>query len=185
MRSHATRAELKINKDKARIILEYRKLSLAVVACVLLGNLSESEAFKYERFFIAAIGRNPNGPLVNKTNGGEGWTGGRMTLKHKRTLRLVNTGAKRSPETCSLISEGVKAAGRHSQPSYDQQAKKVRDRLVPKEERNKISEIFSATIWITDGTTTKRVNNQTVIPTGWKQGRPMAWKGSDGRFTPN
>ncbi len=54
--------------------------------------LTEDEAFAYERAFIAAIGRTPNGPLVNATDGGEGNTSGPMPEEQKQKIREAMLG---------------------------------------------------------------------------------------------
>jgi hypothetical protein len=184
MRNHVThQGELRANSHKARIIKRYAKLGTPIVASVIIGGFSdEKEAFFYESFFIKAIGRYPNGPLVNKTDGGEGWTGGRMTPEHKAALRVANTGLKRSLETRRLIADGVKAAGLHSPESYAQQAAKIAGRSQSIVQRLAASERVSGTIWITDGTITRRIKKHLKIPTGWTKGRPINWKGPDGRF---
>ena len=54
-------------------------------------NLSEVEAFETEKAFITAIGRADlgKGPLVNLTDGGEGFSGGRHSEETKQCLALT------------------------------------------------------------------------------------------------
>ena len=66
------------------------ELPVAIVG----NNITETEAFALERELIACIGREAHGgPLVNCTDGGEGFTGGRHT-----------------PETLKRMGAGISAA---------------------------------------------------------------------------
>src|SRR5258708_3048957 len=51
--------------------------------------LSEAQAFEIERTLIAALGRYPNGPLYNWTDGGDGSKGWIPTKKQK--VHLIQT----------------------------------------------------------------------------------------------
>jgi len=60
----------KLNKIKSILSKSSRKIAVMMIE----ERLSEEEAFKLERHFIKAIGRRDlkEGPLTNKTEGGEG-----------------------------------------------------------------------------------------------------------------
>ena len=68
-----------------------------IPAVKLRDDMSEEAAFAMERALIEAIGREPNGPLVNMSDGGEGPTGRKMTPQQVEKLRIVNTGRKKTP----------------------------------------------------------------------------------------
>lgn len=57
-------------------------------------NLGEEEAFECERALIAAIGRGKNGPLVNRSDGGEGPSGYRHTDEARRKISEAHRGKK-------------------------------------------------------------------------------------------
>lgn len=61
--------------------------------------LTNQEALDIERAFITAIGRYPNGPLVNMTDGGDGKVGYAPSAETCLKIGLANTGKTASPET--------------------------------------------------------------------------------------
>lgn len=80
------------NKHLTRIINKYGLPPIIKVSC----NLTEDKAFQTEIALIAAIGREPLGPLVNMTDGGEGIPGFRWSEEGKK-----KQGAQlQSPENC-------------------------------------------------------------------------------------
>ena len=91
-------------KDKSRIIF-------------LKQNLTEEQAFKHEIYMIAVFGRKDKGTgiLHNKTDGGEGSSGYRHTLKAKKNMSVKRSGKKHpnygkthSDETRKKMSEAKK-----------------------------------------------------------------------------
>ncbi len=56
-------------------ILQITRSGKEIPRIKLFENLSEKEAFAMETLFIKSIGRSPNGPLLNLTDGGEGVSG--------------------------------------------------------------------------------------------------------------
>ena len=60
--------------------------------------LTSDEALAVERALIAAIGRFPNGPLANQTDGGEGPAGRIQSVEEIAKRVAANTGKKRTPE---------------------------------------------------------------------------------------
>lgn len=91
---------------KSNIIAKAKRASLEIPKIVIRNNLNEEEAFKFERAFIKAIGRYPNGPLVNMTDGGEGASGSRQpkTKWHREKIGLALLGHGFSDETRAKIS---------------------------------------------------------------------------------
>lgn len=77
-------------------------------------NLTEEEAFTWEKYWIKYIGRKDKkeGTLCNLTNGGDGVSGVIPTeesnLKRSQTLKGRNKGIPLSKETCRKISESNK-----------------------------------------------------------------------------
>lgn len=112
------------NSPKASIIR--RMLSNGIdVPRAKIDGLSEGQAFFLEQWLIHQIGRKPDGPLVNRTNGGEGASGRTISAevreriaeklrgrKRGRTLTRTGaivlreklTGSKRTPEQRERMS---------------------------------------------------------------------------------
>jgi hypothetical protein len=99
-RIYSTCRRNKPPKDKSRIIL-------------LKQNLTEEEAFKYERYMIAVFGRKDNGTgiLRNLTNGGEGASN--QGTPEQRSDRARKGQASRTPEQRSEVARKL-AEGRAS-----------------------------------------------------------------------
>lgn len=120
--------------------------------------LTEMEAFAVEIALIAAIGRAPNGPLVNMTDGGEGTSGREMsaaaraaisaaqrgrkaTDEARARLRASHLGKKASPEAIAKMKASCQPAGArspHPPESYAKQAAKLRGRKLSAEHRARI-----------------------------------------------
>lgn len=68
---------------------------------IIKDEISEKEAFKLEAFLIKIIGRLDikTGPLTNMTNGGEGASGYRHTIKTLKKISATHLGRKRTLET--------------------------------------------------------------------------------------
>ena len=110
---------------KASIIRRMLANGLDVPRAKIAEGLSENQAFFFEQWLIYQIGRKPNGPLVNRTDGGEGASGRAIEIetrtriaeklrgrKRGRTLtpagaaalREKHTGSKRTPEQRAKMS---------------------------------------------------------------------------------
>lgn len=64
------------NCHKSNIIRQAQNNGLEIPKAILRDNLSEQEAYEVEEALIKAIGRHPDGPLVNRSHGGEGSNSG-------------------------------------------------------------------------------------------------------------
>jgi hypothetical protein len=89
-----TKNEIKPPKDKSRIIF-------------LKQNLTEEEAFKHEIYMIAVFGRKDlgTGILRNKTDGGEGSSGLRMSEDTKKKMSKIHKGKTLSKEHKQILDE--------------------------------------------------------------------------------
>lgn len=76
------------NRHLRNIIVKANSLGIELPVIKVREGLTEAEAFQVERAFIAAIGRGKYGPLVNLTDGGEGWSGGQHSSETKQKIRL-------------------------------------------------------------------------------------------------
>ena len=114
-------------KDKSRIIF-------------LKQNLTEEEAFKHEIYMIAVFGRKNlgTGILYNKTDGGEGNSGGIRSEETKQKLSKLYTGRKHSIETRKKMSE-VNKGKTLTQEHKNNISKSLFGRIVSQETRDKIS----------------------------------------------
>lgn len=86
---------------KDRIVLGIQRLGRDVPKVKIAESLTREQAIVIERAFIAAIGRQPNGPLVNLTAGGDGLldcaesTRAKMSENSRRRLQTPEGRAKR------------------------------------------------------------------------------------------
>jgi hypothetical protein len=103
-RIYSKQKNIKPPKDKSRIIF-------------LKQNLTEEEAFKHEKYMIAVFGRKDlgTGILHNRTDGGEGSSGGIHSPETKQKIGAAQKGEKNhnygktlSPETRAKISAATK-----------------------------------------------------------------------------
>lgn len=101
------------NSHKANIIRRMKEQGLQLESIKLRTGLTEKEAFAFEIELIAKIGREPLGPLVNKTPGGDGVSGARSACEIARLVAL-HIGRKRSASTRAAI--GAKQKGRKRSP---------------------------------------------------------------------
>lgn len=102
--------------------------------------ITENEAFETERALIRAIGRKPNGPLLNLSDGGEGISGYRYTVEQRAR---VSAGAKRrgiSPETIAkMIASPTRGRfGPHTEETKAKISRKKTGHPVTEEMRAKI-----------------------------------------------
>jgi group I intron endonuclease len=93
------------NERLARIIKNAGG-SLPVV--IIRSGLTNQQAIDLEKAFIAAIGRSPNGPLVNMTDGGDGQVGLIFSQATRQKMREAALGRINGPETRARISASNK-----------------------------------------------------------------------------
>ncbi len=84
------------NDLKARAIKRVRETLGEVPIVLLADNLTEDDAYRIERLFITAIGRRHDGPLLNMSDGGEGFSDPTGAVAEK--IRQTLTGFKHGPE---------------------------------------------------------------------------------------
>lgn len=100
--------------------------------------LTEATAHDYEVALIAAIGRKPNGPLVNETDGGEGSTGFEFKPENVRRgythspevrakIAAKRVGVKRAPEVTERIVAKLRGK-QHDPQRTEQRIAKIRGR---------------------------------------------------------
>lgn len=137
-RMHSHMHDERGNSHKANIIRKIKAAGGRVVGIKIEVGLSEAEAFAEEMAWIAWLGRYPNGPLVNKTPGGEGVSGPRSVSERERLIAL-HTGRKRSEATKAAISAALK--GREKSAEHvAAHAASLRGRSLSAENRAAISE---------------------------------------------
>ena len=150
-------------------------------------NMTEKEAFKIEIAMIAAIGRRGNGtgPLTNVSPGGDGLTSegakelaASFTPEKRRSINKAISAAhlKYSPQERrdralkrekDRGEEERKASGRKG--SYTRMANST-----PEQRRQsalKASLSVTKVFWITDGIEDRRINQNDILPPGWRHGR--------------
>lgn len=155
---------------------------------IVLKNLTEEQAFRNERDFIAYYGRLDinTGILENKTDGGEG-VAGRIALPTK----MINNGKRNSrilleqPIPKGWV-EGRLGSGNEDmflinngeEEKYIPNDSEIPDGWVKgrlwrhsKEARDRIKEGNSNWMWITNGIENKRIQKKSAIPKGWHKGR--------------
>lgn len=91
---------------KTAIIRGMQMRGSEIIRAKLHDGLTEPIAHEYERALIQAIGREPYGPLVNLTDGGEGVTGLAHTLEARASIGNASRGRKKSAIECANIAAG-------------------------------------------------------------------------------
>ncbi|RWO20668.1 NUMOD3 domain-containing DNA-binding protein [Mesorhizobium sp.] len=120
--------------------------------------IHESQAHALEVELIAKYGRRDvgDGPLVNKTDGGDGCSGHIKKPEAIAMWRIKNIGRKRSPEVCAKISAG-KAGYNHTDEARTRMSIAQKKRFENPGERAKISAAASN---ISDETRSKMSESQ-------------------------
>jgi hypothetical protein len=107
------------NKAKLAIIRKMLAAGLEMPKVKIATNLTHERACEYEIAWIAALGRQPNGLLINQTAGGEGDQGKPKSAEHLAKLAAVSAraGAKisaalrgkpKSAEHCAKVAAALR-----------------------------------------------------------------------------
>jgi NUMOD3 motif len=86
------------NTRKRAIIQAILRDGLDVPKIKFATGLTKAEAAALEILLIATLGRSPNGPLVNLTDGGDGIEGKPKSASHRAAISAALKGKKHSPE---------------------------------------------------------------------------------------
>ena len=110
-------------------------------------NLTEEEAFRHEIYMIAVFGRKDlgTGILHNRTDGGEGTLGVKITPEFRKKMRTISTGRNHTEKTKEKISKANKGKsswmkGRtHSEETKEKLSNLLKGREVSEKTRQSIS----------------------------------------------
>lgn len=91
---HTRKPGRQSNRHKAAIIRNAHAAGLEVPVVKIAVGLTCDEALAAEVAFIAAVGRRPQGPLVNLTDGGDGFRGLDRTAEHRAKIGAAHRGKK-------------------------------------------------------------------------------------------
>jgi hypothetical protein len=120
---------------KTAIIQSLRARGFCVIKVKIHEGLTEAIAYEYEIALIKAIGRHPNGPLTNMTEGGEGVRGVTQTPEHVEKRMAKVRGRKNSPEHIAKTA----AAHRGKKRSAETRARFSASRLGKKQSAQHIA----------------------------------------------
>jgi hypothetical protein len=93
------------NSHKDRLVSSLLKKKKFEKPILIAEGLSEQEAFDLEVLLIHLIGRKPNGPLLNMTNGGEGGAGRVLSKKTKKRIQQSLLGRKHTKAACEKMKK--------------------------------------------------------------------------------
>lgn len=91
------------NPQKRAAIIEMRSKGLDIPAVKIAEGLSNEEAHALEKAFIGAIGRQPNGPLLNRSSGGEGCREHGILMRAR--IASASLGRRHTPEAIEKIRQ--------------------------------------------------------------------------------
>jgi hypothetical protein len=143
LRQHEHAAFRGEKSHKANIIRKIIREGDKVGFVKFIENVSEKEALVKEVEMIKAIGRKPDGPLVNRTDGGEGMSG----YKHEEKSRQkMSAWLAEHPEVRARTSKRMKESKRlirwweeHPEARVEQ-SKRMKGNKAKKETREKMSQ---------------------------------------------
>ncbi len=130
------------NHYNAHLARAFSKYGDSIGEQVFAEDLSEAEAFEWERYLIAQFGRadTKNGRLCNRTDGGEGASGMVWSAEHHEKRNASLKRAAQTPETKARMSAVSKK--RWQDPEYRAlQLKMCKDRWADPEYRERMIEL--------------------------------------------
>lgn len=105
-RCHERHARADTKSHKSAIIRGIHARGFEVIKAKIHEGLTEAIAHNYEVALIAAIGRGDDGPLVNRTDGGDGVTGMKHAGEARLSISKAHRGRQKPPEECANIAAG-------------------------------------------------------------------------------
>lgn len=138
---------------------------------VIRSDISKEGAFAVEVALIHVIGRADLklGPLLNRTNGGDGVHG--HGPESRLLMRLAKVGKKRDPEHVFKAAQ-ASAIARKGKPVPRTREIRLQEFADPDNPRRAALTGF----WVTDGQVNKRIPPDSQIPDGWSRGRSGNYK---------
>lgn len=137
-RNHAVEARAGKRGYRLNVIRDMQARGVEMPVVKIHEGLTEAVAHEYEVALIKAIGRFPDGPLANLTDGGDGTSGFRHTPEGRAKSSVRQRGKKLSPEHIASLS----AARRVSVATMTHIAKLIaanRGKKMTREQREKTS----------------------------------------------
>ena len=156
-----------IRSNNSHLYRISKKYNFNLPVVVIRDGLTEAQAFDLEVKLIAAIGRmdNGEGPLVNRTDGGEGTSGYKHTAEAREKTRKAAIGKQK--RLGAILSNETK-----KKISISNTGKKKSAALGPKTRQRMLGNTNnSGRTWITDGKNNHLVYPSDEIPVGWYRGR--------------
>jgi hypothetical protein len=169
---HASRAARESNDTHLhRALIDIQQRGFEVPKVKVREGLTDVDSVAIEIALIAAIGREPNGPLINQTRGGDGLVDApqelydRIGAKLKGRSNIKLKGVKKSPEhakKCRAAFDAARPAANAANRGKKRSA----------ETRKKMSDRKRGKIWITNEMTSILIGPDDPIPDGWRRGSP-------------
>lgn len=125
---HARRG-IVINPYKHAVIMKILAANKNIIVEVVRRFYKEDSAFDYERKLIAEIGRKPNGPLTNLTDGGDGSAGIVPTAEARANMSAASLGKAKSKTHCKNISKGLRTSAAHKEYTSRPKSAETRAKL--------------------------------------------------------
>jgi hypothetical protein len=138
------------NPHKTNIIRKMLAFGRDVPVVKISARLTHEKACEYERAWIATLGRDPSGPLVNRTDGGDGAPGVIVSEVTRRKISAILKGKKHSEAHRQKLREAnleqiralqsANAVARRGKPMSEAQRQKLIGHSVSEAARQKLRE---------------------------------------------